>query len=149
MNSPITLPNPKVTISPVGMQVTGELTFDEWKELAASIGQAARSIAFIMGDWLVYGQNLFGTDGFPDKRVDPVSYQLAMAVHRPGHLHAPELRLRQPQRALFVAHRTALLGTPPDPGQAARGRRGRMDRRLRGRGKGRTPDVHPPVAQVA
>ena len=80
MNSPIVLPNPKVTISPVGMQVTGELTFDEWKELASSIGQAARSIAFIMGDWLVYGQNLFGTDGFPDKRVDPVSYQLAMAA---------------------------------------------------------------------
>ena len=80
MNSPIVLPNPKVTISPVGMQVTGELTFDEWKELASSIGQAARSIAFIMGDWLVYGQNLFGIDGFPDKRVDPVSYQLAMAA---------------------------------------------------------------------
>ena len=41
---------------------------------------AARSIAFIVGDWLVYGQGLFGTDGFPDKRVDQPSYQLALAA---------------------------------------------------------------------
>jgi hypothetical protein len=80
MNPPIVLPSNKVTISPVGMQITGELTFDEWRDLAASIGQAARSVAFIMGDWLVYGQSLFGTGGFPDKRVDSVSYELAIAA---------------------------------------------------------------------
>ena len=78
MNTPIVLPSNKVTISPVGMQFTGELSFDEWRDLASSIGQAARSVAFIVGDWLVYGQNLYGTDGFPEKRVDPASYQLAM-----------------------------------------------------------------------
>ena len=79
MNAPITLPNPKVTITSVGLQVTGQLTFDEWRELAQAIGQASRSIGFIIGDWLVYGQELFGVDGFPDKRVDSASYQLAIA----------------------------------------------------------------------
>jgi hypothetical protein len=80
MNAPILLPNPKVTISPVGLRITSELSFEEWSELATAIGQAARSIAFIVGDWLVYGQSLFGTDGFPDKRVDSASYQLAVAA---------------------------------------------------------------------
>ena len=80
MNAPILLPNPKVTISPVGLRITSELSFEEWSELATAIGQAARSIAFIVGDWLVYGQSLFGTDGFPDKRVDSASYQLAIAA---------------------------------------------------------------------
>ena len=80
MNAPIMLPNPKVTISPVGLQITSELSFEEWRELATAIGQAARSIGFIIGDWLVYGQSLFGTDGFPDKRVDSASYQLAIAA---------------------------------------------------------------------
>jgi hypothetical protein len=80
MNAPILLPNPKVTISPVGLRITSELSFEEWSELATAIGQAARSIAFIVGDWLVYGQSLFGTDGFPDKRVDGTSYQLAIAA---------------------------------------------------------------------
>lgn len=80
MNAPILLPNPKVSISPTGLRITSELTFEEWSELAVSIGNAARSIGFIIGDWLVYGQGLFGTDGFPEKRVDPASYQLAVAA---------------------------------------------------------------------
>ena len=80
MNAPILLPNPKVAISPVGLRINSELSFEEWSELATAIGQAARSIAFIVGDWLVYGQSLFGTDGFPDKRVDGTSYQLAIAA---------------------------------------------------------------------
>jgi hypothetical protein len=80
MNTPITLPSNKVSISPVGMRITGDLTFDEWRELADHIGRAARSVSFIIGDWLVYGQSLFGTDGFPDKRVDAPSYQLALAA---------------------------------------------------------------------
>jgi hypothetical protein len=78
MKMPLSLPSRKVTISATGMRVTGQLTFEEWKALAGSLGTAARSIAFIIGDWLVYGQSLFGTDGHPDRRVDPASYQLAV-----------------------------------------------------------------------
>ena len=78
MNSTIILPNPKVSISPVGMRISSELSFEEWSELATSIGQAARSIGFIIGDWLVYGQSLFGTEGFADRRVDAASYQVAI-----------------------------------------------------------------------
>jgi hypothetical protein len=78
MNTPILLPSNKVTISPVGLQITSELSFQEWSELAIHIGRAARSVGFIIGDWLVYGQGLFGADGFPEKRVDSASYQLAL-----------------------------------------------------------------------
>ena len=78
MNQPLHLPNPKVTVSRIGMQITADLSIDEWGELAASIGEVATSVAFIVGDWLVYGQSLFGTDGFPDKKVDHPSYQIAI-----------------------------------------------------------------------
>jgi len=78
MNTQIILPNPKVRISAAGMQIANDLTFDEWCELATSIGHASRSIGFIIGDWLVYGQSLFGCDGHPDRRVDAASYQLAI-----------------------------------------------------------------------
>lgn len=80
MNAPITLPTKKVTISPIGMRFNAELTMDEWRELATSIGDAARSVGFIIGDWLVYGQSLFGTNGDPDKRVDSASYELAVTA---------------------------------------------------------------------
>jgi len=77
MNS-LRLPNPKVTVSRIGLQISDKLSVDEWQELATSIGEAASSIAFIVGDWLVYGQSLFGTDGDPDRKVDHPSYQLAL-----------------------------------------------------------------------
>ena len=78
MNQPIQLPHHKVTVSRIGMRINEKLTPEEWQELAAGIGEMASSIAFIVGDWLVYGQSLFGTDGFPDKKVDHPSYQLAL-----------------------------------------------------------------------
>ena len=80
MKCPIQLPSSKVTISRIGMRITAELTFDEWRALAGSLGDAARAVGFVVGDWLVYGQGLFGTDGFPDKRVDEASYQFALAA---------------------------------------------------------------------
>jgi hypothetical protein len=60
------------------MCINGNLSIEEWQELATGIGELATSIAFIVGDWLVYGQNLFGTDGYADKKVDHPSYQLAL-----------------------------------------------------------------------
>ena len=78
MNSRLIIPNPKVSVSRLGMCISGNLSIEEWQELATGIGELATSIAFIVGDWLVYGQNLFGTDGFPDKKVDHPSYQLAL-----------------------------------------------------------------------
>ena len=80
MSTPILLPSNKVTISPVGLQIAHELSFDEWRELAASIGHASRSIGFIVGDWLVYGQNLFGPEGKPERRVSSEAYQTAIAA---------------------------------------------------------------------
>ena len=80
MNQPLKLPNPKVKVSRIGMCITGKLSVEEWQELATCIGELASSISFIVGDWLVYGQSLFGTDGFPDKKVDNPSYQLALAA---------------------------------------------------------------------
>ncbi|MCF7675127.1 MAG: hypothetical protein K9N23_13765 [Akkermansiaceae bacterium] len=78
MNSRLTLPNQKVSVSRLGMCINGNLSIEEWQELATSIGELATSIAFIVGDWLVYGQGLFGKDGYPDKKVDHPSYQLAL-----------------------------------------------------------------------
>ena len=77
MNQVLHLPTPKANISPIGLQFTGDLTLDEWKSLAPSLGQAARSVAFVIGDWLVYGDSLFGTDGPPNKRVASALYEFA------------------------------------------------------------------------
>jgi hypothetical protein len=77
MNQVLNLPTPKANISPIGLQFTGELTLDEWKSIAPALGQAARSVSFVIGDWLVYGDGLFGTDGPPSKRVNSQLYEYA------------------------------------------------------------------------
>ena len=44
----------------VGLIIEGELDFDHWKAIAANFGQALRSAAFCIGDWLVYGEDKWG-----------------------------------------------------------------------------------------
>lgn len=75
--SPLTLPNKKITVSRTGLHITGQLSPEEWQQLAKSIGEVATATAFVIGDWLVYGQSLFGINGFPDHKVDEASFVLA------------------------------------------------------------------------
>jgi hypothetical protein len=49
----------KIQISPTGLDVLAPLTFEEWSQVAPSLGNAARGIAFVIGDWLVYGHANF------------------------------------------------------------------------------------------
>ena len=76
----LTLPDsPKFTVSRTGLAVHASLSFTEWASLAPRLNEASRCIGFLIGDWLVYGQGLFGLDGFPDRRVDESTYQVAIA----------------------------------------------------------------------
>lgn len=47
---------PKVAVTPIGLDVKGTLTLDEWRDVGRRIGGALTSIAFVVGDWLVYGE---------------------------------------------------------------------------------------------
>ena len=51
--------NEKVAITPLGLQFRTDLTFEEWSALAGEIGGALRSMAFVLGDWLVSGEDHF------------------------------------------------------------------------------------------
>ena len=67
------------------MLITTDLSIEEWGDLAASIGEVATSVAFIVGDWLLYGHNLFSMNGINDVRVSKVdhpSYQRAIEATR-------------------------------------------------------------------
>src|SRR4029079_15055525 len=59
MNELVAL-NPKITLTSLGLDVHEQLTLDEWRDIGARIGVAMRSVAFVIGDWLVYAD---GRDG--------------------------------------------------------------------------------------
>ena len=75
----------KVHVTPLGLVVAEELTFDEWSALAPHLGDAARSMAFVVGDWLAYGDRFAGQrplPGFEDmpSRVPHGGYDKALAA---------------------------------------------------------------------
>jgi len=72
----------KYKISPTGLTIHGQLTFEEWSELGLRINLTARSVAFAIGDWLVYGERHFGKGVDNGKgsaaRVNPEAYDAAI-----------------------------------------------------------------------
>ncbi len=77
----------KVRVSPLGLEIRGEVSFAEWKRLAPRIGSAVRSCAFVVGDWLVYGEERFGAqlilpgiDPGPSRAISREQYDSARAA---------------------------------------------------------------------
>ena len=83
MTEALPIPTGKVTVTPVGLEIAEDLSFDEWSGLARHIGQAARSVAFVIGDWLHYGQMAFQGDGAnppAGTRIPFERYEAALAA---------------------------------------------------------------------
>jgi hypothetical protein len=51
---------PFIRQTPVGLELAKDLTFGEWRAIAASFGTALQSAAWCIGDWLVYGERRWG-----------------------------------------------------------------------------------------
>lgn len=66
--------DPKITITRIGLQVTADLSFEEWQSMASRFGAAMSSAAFVIGDWLVYGEDHFrGQKRLPGFEDDSIS----------------------------------------------------------------------------
>ena len=66
--------DPKITITRTGLQVTADLSFEEWQSMASRFGAAMSSAAFVIGDWLVYGEDHFrGQKRLPGFEGDSIS----------------------------------------------------------------------------
>lgn len=57
-----------------GLTFTADITFEEWSAIGQSFGRGMESVAWCIGDWLVYGESTFS------KRVDPETYDAAVAA---------------------------------------------------------------------
>ena len=77
---------PKFTISRTGLEVHDHLSFEEWSSLAPMLNEVARGVAFVIGDWLLYGKDRFGEvqnrgtgrEGGP--RVATADYEAAVTL---------------------------------------------------------------------
>ena len=49
-----------VKVSPVGMVIAGEITFDNWASIGPVLGEYTRAMAWAIGDWLNFGESKWG-----------------------------------------------------------------------------------------
>lgn len=54
---------PDIEVTPLGLKFHGQPDFKKWGALGLKIVQALRSMEFVIGDWLVYGENNFARKG--------------------------------------------------------------------------------------
>ena len=70
---PVAVEQPRFTISRTGLEIHTKLTLDEWRDLATQFGHSVVSAAFVIGDWLVYGEDHFrGQIRLPGFENEPV-----------------------------------------------------------------------------
>ncbi len=86
MNNLETL-TPKAHVTPLGLELADDLTFEEWDQFAPHLGDAALALGFAIGDWLIYGErfapqrSLPGFENMPAK-VPKERYQAALLATR-------------------------------------------------------------------
>jgi hypothetical protein len=56
----LAIADPKFTITPTGLQFHQNLSFEEWNDLGQKLAPIGKSIGFIIGDWINYGETAYG-----------------------------------------------------------------------------------------
>ena len=67
---------PDIEVTQLGLRFHGEPDFKKWRALGVKIGQAVRCMEFVIGDWLVYGEQNFAKS----RRVEPGRYKEALRM---------------------------------------------------------------------
>jgi hypothetical protein len=55
----ITPESSSISITATGLEIRDELTFDQWRDLAPKFSEAMKCAAWVIGDWIVYGEDHF------------------------------------------------------------------------------------------
>jgi hypothetical protein len=56
----LAISDPKFAITPTGIEFNEELSFEEWDALGQKLAPIGKSIGFIIGDWINYGEKRWG-----------------------------------------------------------------------------------------
>ena len=90
----------QVTLTRTGLQIAKDLTFEEWKDMAARFGAAMASAAFVIGDWLVYGEDHFrGQKRLPGFEQEPIG-----SARIPQEIYDEALRLTGLDRSTLATY---------------------------------------------
>ena len=99
----------KITLTRTGLHISDELSFEEWKDIAARFGAAMSSAAFVIGDWLVYGEDHFrGQQRLPGFENDSIGSRRISA-----EIYNEALRLTGLDRSTLITYAYVARRVPP------------------------------------
>ena len=98
-----------------GLTFTSDITFEEWSAIGQSFGRGMESVAWCIGDWLVYGESHFA------KRIESSAYDAAVSStgleRQTLRQYASVCRTIPPNKRsarLSFAHHRTLADLPPE-----------------------------------
>ena len=86
-----------VRVTETGLCIDAELTFEQWCDIGRKVGCVARTSLFLVGDWLIYGQDRWNNGQRFEKMPEDQSERYIVARKDTG------LELSTLQNAAYVA----------------------------------------------
>jgi hypothetical protein len=93
----LTMDGTRVQVTETGLCIEGELSFEQWCEVGQKVGRVARTSLFLVGDWLVYGQDRWNNGQRFEKMAEEQGERYMAAMKDTG------LELRTLMDAAYVA----------------------------------------------
>jgi len=109
MNDIILLPNDKWNFHSTGLNIQPGLEYREWKELGIMLQILASIIEFAIGDWLAYGEHVYGEMYSQAIIATGKSYQTLANYVWVARAIDPSRR-----REIDFGHHSAVAGLEPD-----------------------------------
>jgi hypothetical protein len=98
----LTMDDAPVQATEIGLCIDGDLSFEQWRQLGHKVGRLARTSLFLVGDWIVYGQNRWNEGQRFEKLPAEQSARYIEAMQETG------LELRTLMDAAYVARNVPL-----------------------------------------
>ena len=86
-----------VRVTETGLCIDAELTFEQWCDIGRKVGRVARTSLFLVGDWLIYGQDSWNNGQRFEKMAEEQRERYVEAMKDTG------LELRTLMDAAYVA----------------------------------------------
>ena len=80
------------TVTETSLVIHAGTPMNAWEEIGRSLGRVARSSKWILGDWLVQGEQLYGEHSAQGMDATGLAYQTLMNLSTVSRRVAPEVR---------------------------------------------------------
>jgi hypothetical protein len=102
--------SPSTKLTPTGLAIGAELDFNEWENVGYLLGKVRDATAFALGDWLLWGEGMFGEEAAQAVEATGRSKATLLEYVRVSRQVQPSRR----RRSLTWSHHQAVAARTPD-----------------------------------